>query len=348
MKKVLLAFQLACCVGIVPVKAQNMYKINNSWLDLETLTKSDAAPENPDSTDFKKTSRFASRFNVISLTGSVPREATYKNRPFKIVDATHMAYRIPPATKDVTFEISKDDDKLDDVPGNDFLLSVPDGLIHVQRFEGRTGYKVSKLDEWGKARYHQVIPHTAFTKVKGQDEEYKTPYLFYFTHTDRFMAFTSLNTRGIHKTVIVDLKDGKTLPIESTICGVIRAENELAFKGYLVRDEAAKTMTVKMNGSDWALKDNAITRLLAETMIKDSLLIMARYHQAAAGISLIAFNAKTGKPVWTGEVKQSPGAVNGIYLSMYKNKLMMEVAQANGNNVEVFDADNGKRLYSTL
>lgn len=348
MKKALLLLQLICCTGVCRLAAQNMYPINSAWLDLETLAKTDNAPEHADSVSFKKASKYANRFNVVSLMGDVPKEVTYKGRPFKVVDATHMGYRIPPATKDVVFEINKDDEQLDDVPGNDFLVVVPDGIVHVQRFEGKLGYRVCRMDEWGKTKFRQNIPHTAFTTMKGTDQEFKTPYLLYFNHTDRFMAFTSLNTHGIHKTVIVDLKDGKTLPIESAICGVIRAENDIAYKGYIIRDEAAKTMQVSMPGSNWALKDNNISKLIVESVISDSLLILGRYHQGAVGISLIAFNAKTGKPVWNAELKQPGAAVNGMYLSMYKNKLMMEVAQSGGNNLEVFDMNNGKRLFSTL
>lgn len=348
MKKLLLSFQLVCFTGIVSLSAQSMYPINKDWVDLETLTKSDKAPENTDSVNFKKVSKFANRFNVVALLGDVPKETVYKGRPFRIVDEGHLGFHIPPATKDVLIECNKDENKLDPVPGNDFLVTVPDGIIHVQRFEGKTGYFVSRLDEWGKPRFRQNLQHTIFTPVKGADD-FKTPYLFYFTHTDRFMAFTSLNTHSMHKTVIMDLKDGKTLPIESTICGVIRADNEVAFKGYLIRDEASKSMKVSMPGANWTLGDKNITKLLAETINTDTLLVMARYHQGAPGISLIAFNATTGKAVWNGEVKQTASGVNGIYLSMYNNKLMMEVAQAGTDNtLQVFDMANGKRLFTTI
>ena len=324
-----------------------MYPINNTWLDLETLAKADSV-EGIDTLNFKTMSKYANRFNVVNLLGEVPKEAVYKGRPFKIIDATHMGYKIPPATKFVEFEVSKEEDKLDDVPGNDFLVSVADGIVHVQRFEGKQGYRVSRLDEWGHVKFRQNFQHTMYTKVKGQDEEFKTPYLFYFTHTDRFMVFTSLSTRSIHKTIVMDLKDGKMLPIESTVCGVVRADNELAFAGYLMRDEAGNRMTVNMAGNSWGLGDKNIMKLVAETIVSDSLLIMARYHQGAPGIGLSAFNAKTGKPVWTAEVKQSAAAVQGINLSMYKNKLLMEIVQGGDHVLEAFDLANGKRLYSTL
>lgn len=347
MKRALLTLQLVLSVGVVSVKAQQMYQINNSWLDLETLVKTDSIPENIDSVDFKKASKFASRFNVVNLTSAVPKEATYKGRPFKIVDEGHISYSIPPHGKDVLIETNKEDEALDDVPGNDFIFPVSDGVVHIQRFEGKVGYRVTRLDEWCKQKCRQNIPHTLFTPVKDKDD-FVTPYLFYFAHTDRFVAFTSLNAKSIHKTVIVDLKDGKAQPIEATICGIIRADNEIGLRGYLLRDDVAKTVKVSMQGSNWALRDNNVSKLIAETVVSDSLLIMARYHQSGPGISLVAYNAQSGKTVWTGEVLQATGIPGNVYLSTYKNRLMMEVAQPGGKYLEVFDLATGKRNFSTL
>ncbi len=347
MKKALLTLPLILLAGVVSVKAQNMYQINNSWLDLETLVKTDSVPQNIDSVNFKKLSKFAARFNVVNLTGNTPKETEYKGRPFKVVDEGHMSYRIPPNGKDVLIETNKEDLPLDDVPGNDFIYPVSDGVVHIQRFEGKEGYRITRVDEWCKVKARQTIPHTLFTPVKDKDD-FKTPYLFYFTHTDRFVAFTSLNSKSIHKTIVIDLKDGKTLPIEATISGVIRSDNEIAFKGYLLRDETAKTVKISMPGSSWALRDNNVAKLVAETVVSDSLLIMARYHQSGPGISLVAFNAQSGKPVWNAEVLQATGIPSQIFLSMYKNRVMMEVAQPGGKYLEVFDLANGKRVFSTL
>ena len=347
MKRTLLTLKLVVLAGVVSVNAQNMYPINNSWLDLETLVKTDSIPQNVDSVNFKTASKFAARFNVVNLTGTVPTETVYKGRPFKIADEGHMSYRIPPYGKDVLIETNKEETPLDDVPGNDFIFPVSDGVVHIQRFEGNVGYRVTRVDEWCKVKCRQNIPHTLFTPVKDKDD-FKTPYLFYFTHTDRYVAFTSLNAKSIHKTVIVDLKDGKAQPIEATICGVIRSDNEIAFKGYLVRDEAAKTVKVSMQGSNWALRDNNVAKLVAEAVVNDTTLILARYHQSGPGISLVAFSAKTGKPVWNGEVQQATGIPGNVYLSIYKNRLMMEVAQPGGKYLEVFDLNTGKRVYSTI
>ncbi len=348
MKKIFITLQLVLTVGIITVKAQNLYTLGGTWIDLDNMTKQDTPPANADSADFKKLSKYANRFNVVSLTGEVPKSTFYKNRPFRIIDDGHIGYKVSAIGKEVSVETNKEDEKLDDVPGNDFIVTIPDGIVHVQRFEGKSGYRISRLDEWGKTKFRQNLPHTLFTPVKDKDD-FKTPYLFYFTHTDRFMAFTSLNARSIRKTIIIDLKDGKALPIESTICGVIRAENELAFKGYLIRDEVAKTVKVSMAGSNWSLKDNNITKLVVESLIvNDSVLVLARYHQSGAGISLIAFNSKTGKPVWSGEVKQVATVPGGIFLSMYKNRLMMEVVQSGNNYMEAFDITTGKRVYTSI
>lgn len=379
MKKYLLAI-LALGASTLGANAQNFYALNNKWVDLDNLKLIDSAElpqpdtlalpvmsgEGADATmaasaappedtviipawDFKRTSKYAPRFRVFSLTGAVPKEAEYMKRPFRIVDESKLAYKVTKASKEVGIKTNTEENKIDDVPGNQFLLTLPDGILLVQRFDAATGYKVTKYNEWGKPIFKQTVPHTVSIEKAG--EEFAIPYLFYFCHTDRFMAFTSLASKDVHKSVIMDLKDGKTLPIGATVCGVVRAPNEIQFMGYLIRDEAAKTIKVNHAGASWTMRDNNITKVVGEVLLADdTTMVVARYYKGMAGINLAAFHAKTGRLIWAAnkEMIQPKESPEVLYLSMNKKQLLLEGSNKNGNYLEMFDVATGKRLYSTL
>lgn len=344
MKKIYIALQLIMLSGTASY-AQNLYSLNKTtWINLDNFEKADSAdaPEK----DFKLTSKYANRFHVFSLSGEIPTSVVYKDRPFRVVDESHIGYKVSAGSREIKVETKTEDETLDQVAGNQILLGLPDGIVYIQRLEGEGGYKVSRYDDWARVKYKQNVPHTNVIEKNGM--EFKVPYLFYFMHTDRFLVFNTPTSKDVRKTVVMDLKDGKMLPIESNICGAIRAENDIAIKGYILREDERKAIKVSMPGANWALKENNITKVTVETLLTDSIMVMARHYKGAAGISLAALNAKTGKVVWVGEVKQPTAAPTNIYLSLYKNTLLMEGVQPGGNYLEAFDVATGKRTYSTL
>ncbi|NCX95070.1 MAG: hypothetical protein EBX41_01430 [Chitinophagia bacterium] len=376
MKKVLLHLCLltATLTG-GSVYAQSYYAVDSAFIDLDNLKWIDSAalppkevpaapvadengniPAPPEtdtiaipSWDFKRAGKYANRFTAFSLNGNVPLTAVYKGRTFRIVDETKMAYKISAKSKEINVKTNTDDDAvLDSVPGNQFLISSSEGIILVQRYDQNIGYRITKYNEWGRPAYKKTIPHTPMND-KGKPEG--EPYLFYFSHTDRFMAFTSLSSRATHRAVVIDLKDGKYLPIGATICGCVRAPNEIQYMGYLVRDEPNKALKVNIAGSAFSLKENNITKVVGEALLNDTTLVLARYYTGMAGINLAAFHAKTGRLVWqTGtEMVQPKNAPTIIYLSQYKNELIMEGEDpTTGKYVEIFNIDNGKRMFSTI
>ncbi len=350
MRKFYIAFQLIFTVGVVSGQAQSLYKLNDTYIDLETFTKADASATSDSvalaEKDFKKKSRFAARFNVVDLMGEIPPVVYYMDRPFRVIDDNHIGYKVTPGSKEIKLQTNSEEESIEKLPGSHFVLGLSDGILNVQRFEGKLGYRVSKFDEWGKLKFKQNVQHTLYIDKDGSD--FAVPYLSYFAHTDRFMVFTSLNTRTVHKTVVMDLKDGKLNNIESTVCGVIRAENELSFKGYMLRDETAKTLKFSIAGSMWAIKEPNITKVVGETLLNDSLIIFARYYKGTPTVSLAACNAKTGKVVWVGQVKQPAGAPDILYMSAYKNKLLLEGVIPGKNFLEAFDINTGKTLYCSL
>jgi len=343
MKKLIIVLQLLL-IHCFATQAQNVYSLNDTYISLDDFSKTDV-PATPE-TDFKKKGKFAQRFNAINLLGTLPTTGMFKDRPFRIIDETAIGYKVAEGSREIKVQVNKDEEPMDDVPGKMFLFGIPDGIILVQRFEGNLGYRVSQFDEWGKVKFKQVIPHTRIVEKDG--EEIKQAYLTYFTHTDRFMVFNSLDSRDINKSIVIDLKDGKAQAYDMKICGVIRQPNEIAFNGYLIRDEKAKNLMVTYAGSRWMLKDNNITKVMGETIVSDSTLIICRYDKSSPELTVMAFHAKTGKPLWTGDVKQPSGAPEKVYMSMYNNKVIIEAAQPTGNYLQAFDAATGKRLYSTL
>jgi hypothetical protein len=344
MRKFLLTLQLTVAAGIYTAGAQNLYSLNGTFLDLDNnYEKVDSsAPE----ANFKTAGKYASRFKVVNLTGTVPTSGTYKERPFRIVDGNHIGYKVTAASREINSQTNPEEEVLDNVPGNHFLFDIPDGIVMVQRFEGDLGYRVSRFDEWCKPKYKQRIPHTNVVEKNGT--EFKQPYMFYLTHTDRFMVFSSTGSRDIHQATIIDLKDGKMNQVSATVCGVVRADNEIAYEGYIIRDEAAKTLKVSMKKGNWAIKEANAGKVLAESIVDDSVFIMARYYKGVPGISLAAFNAQSGKVLWVGEVKQATAAPSILYLTRYKDQLLMEASNGNTSYLEAFDIKTGKRTHSTL
>jgi hypothetical protein len=324
--------------------AQELYKLNDSWINLDDFSTKDstAVADN----EFKKKSKYTYRFDVINVLGNIPNKAVYKERPFRLSDDNTVAYKVTENGRDILVQVNKEEQPLDEVPGKVFLFGTPDGVVLVQRFEGNLGYKVSSFDEWGKAHYKQVFPHTRIVEKDG--EEYKTPYLGYLTHTPRFMVFTTFESRDINKTIVLDLKDGKMQPLEVKLCGVIRMDNELAYNGYLIRDEKNKNLTVNYQGARWSAKDDNVFKVTAETLVSDSLLVIARHYKGMPDVSLTAFHAKTGKVIWTGDVKQPTGGPQRVVLSKYNNKLLLEGLHPDNNFLEVFDIATGKRQFSSF
>ena len=355
MKKILLLCNLAFAIGLGSAQAQNLYAVSDTnWVNLDDFSKAtppdtsgaisaDAVTEQT-SSDFKKAGKYAARFKVVNLNGAVSTSTVYKERPFRILDDCHIGYKITPGSREIKVETCKEEEKLDDVAGNNFIVGTSEGVVHVTRMASE--YRIVKHDEWGKVKYRVNLPHTNVVERSG--EEYKQPTFCILHIPTGLWCSIRLCRAIIHKARLIDLKDGKTTEVPASVCGVVRADNEISYDGYIIRDEAAKTVKVNMRKGTWAIKDANAPKLQAESIINDSVFIMARYYKGTAGISLAAFGAKSGKVLWVGEVKQASTPSDLIYLSIYKNKLLMECAQKGGNYLEAFDIATGKRLYSSL
>lgn len=355
MKKYILLLPFLAMATMQSAQAQNLYAMGNGFIKLDDFTKADSTAlpttEDADSVaavaaraQFKLSSKYASRFNVVMPGTDASKTATYKGRTFKLVDANTMTYKITPTGRDINVKINPDEKELAEEAGNQFLLEIADGFILVQMFDGKTGYKVTKYDEWAKPKFKINIEHTDPGGADGMAK----PYLYYLTHTDRFLVFSTPTSTVVHKTIVVDLKDGKTQTIESAVCGAIRAENELAYGGYVIKDDVKKTIKVSTKAGAWALKEPEITKVVTDAIMMDTSLVMVRYYRGKPGISLAKFNLATGKVTWVAEMKQPAAAPQVVYISTYNDKLLMEGVQNGGNYLEAFDLNTGKRLYSSF
>ena len=344
MKKFYFLLHSFLLVGVLSVKAQNLYSLNDTWLDLETFKKSDSVGNAE--TDFKKASKYAARFNEPRSMNDALKTAQYKDRTFRLVDDNHVGIKTAGVAREIVISCNNNENEYELIPGNNFFIPVTDGIMHVQRFEEKTGYRVTKYDEYGKVRMKQSFPHTITVTRAGT--EFKQPYLNYFAHTDRFMVFTSLASHDIHKTIVIDLKDGKASPIESNVCGLIRSADDKGIAGYIIRDDAAKCLSVASSAGKWTLKEPNLGKVMGETILTDTVLVMARYYKGAPGISVAAFNAKTGKVLWVADVKKPTAGQVNVYLSVFKDQLLLEGNDAKGDYLQAFDIKTGKRSFSTI
>jgi len=344
MRKFYICASLLLSLGALKAGAQNLYSINNGWLDLDTYKKCDTAASADN--DFKHSGKYACRFVVPGNMTTALKEVTFKGRTFRVADDNHIGMKAPNSEREVLVDCNSGNNKYDIVPGNNFFIPVSDGVVYIQRFDAETGYRITKYDEYGHVRMKQAFPHTKVVEKGGT--EFKQPYLTYLGTTDRYLVFTSLVSHDIHKTIVVDLKDGKANPLESSVCGIIRSSDEKSIAGYLMKDEKAKALTVSSSMGKWSIKENNPSKLATEALLNDSVLVMARYYKSAPGISLVAFHVKTGKVLWIADVKKPTAGQEYIFLSMYKNNLLMEGNDTNGNYLQAFDMATGKRTYSSI
>src|ERR1700744_3697805 len=91
MKRIFTALQLLLVAGCISVHAQNLYSINNTWINLETFKKSDTAAT--EESDFKKSSKFACRFGMPALISDAPKEVVIKGKTYRIIDDGHIGIK---------------------------------------------------------------------------------------------------------------------------------------------------------------------------------------------------------------------------------------------------------------
>jgi hypothetical protein len=328
----------------VPQKAESLYPFQNYYLSLDKLTVIvvDGIPAK----NFKTESKYACRFQVPVWFKTYPTKIEFGDKTFSINEKEEIEIKDNKTSSVKTIPNKDEDIKTESVAGSNFLFISDAGIVNVKRLWGNFGYAVRIYDTEGNEIRSFTFEHTKY--IYKENVNYAYPYLNFLTFTPVYGVFTSYDN-DYKKSVIINLTDGKTKEIDKHVNGVILAEDEKNIIGYIGMDQEKKTVTAFLNDSKINLEAANYYYYDAETVVNDSILVLATYSKLATGSSLTAHSIKTGKLLWEADVKQFNADhseyYNNIILSIYSDKVIMEGTEAFGSYLQIFDIKTGKRLF---
>lgn len=318
-----------------------VYRFRNKYLDLNMLKFLDTKPAK-NCVEIKTENLYANYFDGHADSIS------YKNRVYKLNANQDI---IITENKKVIKTIANPFPKisLDNVTGNSILFSVPGAIFHVLRLNENYGYRIMKYDKDGNLLKMWKIASTIFIRSKNEVES--ITYLYYFGHTNKEFLLSSDEYK--HRAILtVNMADTSTLKKpDVSAAGMILDPNNDSLVGLITYDESGEKLTVSVNNKNWQI-DNPEGDNSARTILKDSILIIAHYHSISSGCTVNAYKANTGGLLWKGEVKEMMVAhseyYNNIYLTLFKDKLILEGIEAGGTYLQVLDFKTGKNLFASM
>jgi len=318
-----------------------LYHFKNKYLDLNTLKLLDTIKDNK-YTVVKREALYPSYFTENNDS------IAYKNRSYKLLgDGDINIYENGKYVK----VIPNTDKKLnlDNVTGNSLIFSTPTGMVHVLRLSEKYGYHIKKYDADGNLLNEWTVAHTLFKRTGNEVES--IPYLFYLGHTNKEIVFSSLSIQDAYKTIVLNLQNGTQQKMNYRTIGMILDANYDSLLGVIQYEKDGKKLKVELNSKTWEI-DNPEDDDGAKTVLKDSVLFVAMYPVISDGCNVNAYNANTGTLLWKGDVKQMmvPHSeyYNTVYLTLFRNKLILEGVEAGGQYLQVLDAKTGKRLFELM
>ena len=334
-------------------KMRNLYPFANYYLNLDTFEK---VEENEKiAHHFKTDSKFSQRFEIPIWFNQYPTQVIFNESTFTTDEKgnlqfynTHSSTSIPKNIENKENAIS-----LDNKSGNNFLLTIPTGVIHIKRLDSKHGYRIYKYDEKGKILFQVDLEHTKI--IKKDNTYHHKPYLSFLTYTDEYLVFTSYD-REYPSTQLVNTDDGKITSLPFTANGIIRDENENSITDLIriIDKDSFQKINMLTQKSVWGkkidyyLSDN----YRVETIEKDAILVLCFYNPISTGSGLYAYSKATGELIWKADVKQlnvpHSEYYNTVIVSLYKDVIIMEGIEAEGHYLQLFDIHTGKRLYSSF
>ncbi len=151
----------------------------------------------------------------------------------------------------------------------------------------------------------------------------------------------------VHRAAVFRVVDGVELVrVEDEIVAVVeREQGELDGFVALVGDLHYLLPSGKVA---WTFKGRVSDS--ASALVRKGRLFVASFHRSASGAALDAFDVGSGKHLWSGEVEQLPIAhsiyLNDVMLTYRADALVMRGEEAALSYLQMFDPDNGKRLFS--
>lgn len=321
----------------------HVYKFKNKYLNLNLLKLSDTVSKN--AVEIKRENIHSNTF----VSDENDFIANYKSYTFKLNSSREISIL---DNKSKLLKTIADPDKnipLDNTSGNSLIFTVSDGVVLIQRLSEEEGYHIKKYDENGTLLNSWTVAHTIYKKYDNTVES--IPHLYYFAHTSNEIIFSSMYSDAPKETVVLSIADGTKKTIEKSTGGIIVNQTDKSLAGLIHFDDHVKTMEVEMGSKKWQTTYNGYDDA-AKTVLSDSILVIAIYDNIATGCAVNAYNAYTGTLLWKGDVKQlmvgHSEYYNMVYLTVYKNMLILEGNEAGGDYLQVFDLKTGKRLFEEM
>ena len=319
----------------------NLYPFNDFFLNLDNLQKvtKEAVSVN---NNFKNSGKYALRFSVPLWFEGYAAEAFLKNKKFELLDNDIIITNFTPGsvTKEKSESITKKG------TSKSFLISTSHSVIYIKSSEKAPLYLITVYDEKGDVSHVFKLTHTMTEETN--NEVYSYPFLNFFACSDDNLVYTSYD-KNFPLTYLLDIKTGVQTTINHIVNGIIRNEGENEVIGSVEINEEKQLLKVNIGEKSWTASAENNYYDEAETLLKDSMLIVATYPKIATGANLSAYNQKTGKLLWKADVAQMNVGhseyYNKVILSLYGNKIIMEGIEAGGKYLQIFDIKDGKRLF---
>ncbi len=328
------------------VKPDVFYRFDGAFINLETLVKVELKADTLKT--FKELSPYSLRLKAPLWFGTYPGEVVLKNKMFQLLNKNIFITNYTPGT-DMGMYNSNASPQNTAGTSQNFLLPTSHVAVHIQKLEKNPMYAIKVYDEKGAVKYTFSLAHTMIENENNGFTYY--PFLNYFDYSDEHLVFTSDN-KAYSQTYLLDLKTGEQTAYNYIIAGIIRSADEKKVTGFVEINEEKGTFNVNTDEKKWSAPLRSKFYDEAETLVSDSIIVIATYPKIATGSALSAYNFNTGKLLWNAEVEQINADhsqyYNKVLLSKYKDKVIMEGIEANGAYLQVFDITSGKRLFSLI
>lgn len=332
-------------------KSDNLYPFENYYIDLDTFKKIENKEEI--ASNFKTDSKFFQRFEAPIWFKDYPTQVTFKTSIFSTDEKGFLKLTDSKSSYSIILENKEENIPLSNTTGNNFLLKVSTGIIHIKKLDNTHGYYIGKYDEKGKVAFKTNIEHTKI--LKEENTHTHRPYLSFFTYTDDCLIFTSYNNT-YPCTQLVNLVNGDLTTLSTSINGIIRSEDEKSVTGLvpIIDNSSFQKIDIHSQKPIWGKKADYYLsdRSMVETIEKDTILLLCFYNPIATGSSLYAHHKETGALLWKADVKQlnigHSRYSNSITLSLYKDIVIMEGIEAGGNYLQLFNINTGERIFSSF
>jgi len=323
---------------------ENLYSYKDYFINLDNLQVIQSQ-ENFSNT-FKISGIYSGRFNIPFWFESYPKEVIYKNKFFQLSEDNIVKIIDLDTKEEKILKNMEDGIDLDFTSGNSFLLSTSNGVLQIKKLISEYGFIIYKYDENGHILFNLNLEHTDII-VEG-NIHHSYPYLAYLMNTDDYIVFSSYD-RNYDLTYLIDLNNGEFKSYDYTVSGVIRAEDENTIIGFVVINE--ENIRVDLFSYEWTTFLNNNYSNAVQTLVKDNILVIADYNTIATGSNLSAYDLNTGNFLWEADVNQlnvgHSKYYNTVILSLYEDKVIMEGIEAYGSYIQIFDINNGERLFTS-